>query len=74
MVIPGGQYGTGLLELLVTWLSTELIPLGLENIQLPRVPVDVVADEQKHLWLLPHDRLPDRLRIVLLGTGAKRDP
>jgi hypothetical protein len=37
------------------------------------VAVDVVAGEQEQLRLVGEDRLPDRLRLLLVRAGAERD-
>jgi hypothetical protein len=38
------------------------------------VAIDVVPGEQEELGLVCQDRIPDRLRLLLVGTGAESDP
>jgi hypothetical protein len=38
------------------------------------IAVDVVPGKQKDLGLVSHDCIPDRLRLLLIGTGAESNP
>ena len=55
-------------------LLQALDQLGLRDVAaVAHIAVDVVAKEEE-LWPVGQDGLPDRLRLLLIGTGAKRDP
>ncbi len=74
VIVPRREYRAGLLQLLISRLSTQQIPLLFEHRHVFRVAVDVVADEEEELRLRRDDALPYWLRLILFGTRPKRDP
>jgi hypothetical protein len=38
------------------------------------IAIDVVPGEQEELGLVSQDGIPDRLSLLLVGTGAEGDP
>jgi transposase, IS6 family len=38
------------------------------------IAIDVVSGKQEDLGLVSHDCIPDRLRLLLIGTGAESNP
>ena len=74
VVVPGGEDRHRRAEGLEAGHGGEPGVLGAHHVHVLGVGVDVIAKGDESLRLHLDDRVPDRLRFVLLGTGAEGDP
>jgi hypothetical protein len=74
MVIPCCNDRARLFQLDEAGLIAKQLVLGAHHVHVVRVGVDIVAEKDEHFRLRLHHRVPDWLRLVLLGTGTERNP
>jgi hypothetical protein len=73
VVVPGCHHRRGVAQTLEARLGRQRRIGLLEFTAIPRVAIDVVAEEQEEVGISRLHRRPDGLRLVLLGAGSEGD-